>query len=91
MSFATMSFETKDGPMVLHFNFVPPEPTIAQREALVPHICDTCEWKNARHTGYCGSPALPAGDHCSTWVIDLDAFSNARVEYYKNLHKKCYG
>lgn len=91
MSHAMMTFETKDGPLKLEFDFIPAEPTLMQREALVPHICDTCEWKNFRHTACCGSPDLPYGEHCDTWSIGLDAFCTARTEYYKALHKKHYG
>mgnify|MGYP003290866653 CR=1 FL=1 len=91
MGYAMMRFETSDGPLVLEFDFVPQEPTLAQREALVPHICETCEWKNLRNTLYCRTPELTPGEHCATWSIGLDAFCTARTEYYKALHKKHYG
>lgn len=91
MDYTMKRFETKDGPLVLEFDFAPPRPTDSQLEALVPHVCETCEWKNWRHTEYCGSPQLAEGEHCTTWIISLDAYGDAHVEYYKELHKKHYG
>lgn len=86
MTHAEKTFITKDGPLTLKFDFIPPEPTTAQLEKLVPHICETCEIK-----GCCNNPMPAAGEICPKWAISCDAYWAARTEYYKALHKKHYG
>lgn len=91
MAYAMKRFETKNGPLVLEFDFIPKDPTMAMLESLVPHVCDTCAWQSLRNSSHCGSPALPIGTPCPNWEMNCDAFNSATAEYYKALHKKHYG
>lgn len=91
MSYMIKTFQTPEGPLTLDFDFVPKEPTTIQLGRFVPHTCNTCEWNSFRNTGHCKSPDLPEGEHCPNWEIDPIAHSTAIVEYYKDLHRRCYG
>lgn len=91
MAYAMKRYETKDGPLVLEFDFIPSEPTMTQLEVLAPHNCDTCAWKSLRNSSHCGLLLLPIGTQCSNWEMNCDAFNAATVEYFKALHNKHYG
>ncbi len=91
MTYAMKRFETEGGPLILEFDFIPPEPTMTQLEKLVPHNCDTCLWKGLQASSYCGAMLLPVGALCSKWEMNCAAFGTARVEFYKALHEKHYG
>ena len=86
MAYAIKTFETPEGPLTLAFDFVPPEPTMAQLEEFVLHTCGTCEFK-----GCCNYSVPTAGAICPHWAISCDAYWSATTEYYKALHEKHYG
>lgn len=87
----TKRFNGPTGPQVLHFDYSPAEPTADQIRATLPHTCETCEWKNLRHTSYCGNPTLQRGKPCTRWAIHWDYIAEGERRYYENLHRQCYG
>jgi len=86
MAYMLKRFDTATGPLVLTFDFIPPEPTPAQLAKFVPHTCQTCEWCNM-----CNRPEQTNGQPCTGWEISCDAFCLATIEYYKDIHQKHYG
>ena len=91
MSYAIKAFQTKAGPLTLVFDFIPQEPDMPQLGKYVSHTCNNCEWAHARHSSHCKFPELLDGSHCPNWEIGPNAYSQAIVEYYKDLHRRCYG
>lgn len=91
MSYALKHFNTKDGPLVLEFDFIPAEPTTAQLGVFVPHYCSTCEWNHCLTSCSKGNNNTPGADPCKNWEIGPAAFETAYIEYYKDLHRKHYG
>lgn len=59
-----------------------PEPTEKELEALVPHNCSTCEFREfPRPSCYCGVPSDTFVEDCKQWDFDVDAYTYARQEW----------
>lgn len=91
MVHAMKRFYTKDGPIILEFDFIPPEPTPAQLAEYVPQVCATCEWKGMQEHPACSPSARLYGGSCGGWEIGPKAYTEARIAYYRALHRRCYG
>lgn len=85
------------GAYVFEFDFFVEPIPVGRIDNLADCGCSTCCYEHLKkepldnQRGCCPGPTFPDGNGCEYWAFSENALKNAEVEYYKQLHEKCYG